>query len=120
MLRADDPELRADQPDATRLVFGVTDKFGAPRLHAGGEVAFEATGPGVIVGDNPFLLTDSGGVGAVWVRTLPGNAGVIVVKARHSTLGAKSVTIRVPAGARAKDITRGVGAPGWRAAATRA
>ena len=55
-LAADDAELTGDGVDATRLVFKVVDKFGAERAFAGGKVAFEITGPGVIVGDNPFTL----------------------------------------------------------------
>jgi beta-galactosidase len=95
-LAADDAELTGDGVDATRLVFKVVDKYGAERAFAGGEIAFAITGPGGIVGDNPFtLLDDSGGVGAVWIKTLSGGSGAIIVKAIHSTLGEKSVTINV-------------------------
>lgn len=95
LLNADDPELVADGADATRLAFQVADRFGAPRPFAGGEVRFELTGPGAIVGDNPFRLEDSGGAGAVWIRTNPHGAGTITVAATHSALGRKSVQIRV-------------------------
>ena len=94
VLAADDKELSADGSDATRLAFKVVDKFGAERAFAGGEVAFELTGPGRLIGDNPFLLADTGGVGAVWVRTLPRQPGRIIVKAVHSLLGPKSVEIK--------------------------
>ncbi len=53
-LHADDAELVSDGSDSTRLAFAVVDKFGAPRAFAGGEVALDLDGPGVIVGDNPF------------------------------------------------------------------
>lgn len=92
---ADDEELVGDSIDATRLVFKVVDKFGAERAFGGGEVRFEVSGPGVIVGDNPFLLADSGGVGAVWLRTAPGSAGRLTVKVSHSTLGTKSVQVSI-------------------------
>lgn len=93
---ADDAELTGDGADATRLVFRVTDKFGAQRVFANGAVAFEITGPGMILGDNPFgLLDDSGGAGAVWIKALPGGSGPITVKATHTVLGAKSVTVNV-------------------------
>jgi len=95
LLAADDAQLFGDGADATRLVFKVADQFGTERLGAGGEVAFEISGPGTIVGDNPFLLADSGGVGAVWIKTSPDSSGPIIVKATHSSLGAKSVTIDV-------------------------
>ena len=94
-LAADDRELIGDGSDATRLVFHTVDKFGALRPFAGGEVAFELTGPGVAVGDNPFRLTDSGGVGAIWIKTLPKSSGNIVVTAAHSVLGTKSVRIGI-------------------------
>jgi beta-galactosidase len=93
-LNVDDTELVADGIDATRLAFGVVDEYGAERAFAGGSVRFEITGPGVILGDNPFSLEDSGGVGAVWIRTLP-NTGDIRIEATHSTLGTATVSIRV-------------------------
>ncbi|HWX23217.1 MAG TPA: glycoside hydrolase family 2 TIM barrel-domain containing protein [Candidatus Binatia bacterium] len=92
-LQADDTELVADGSDATRLVFRATDKFGAPRPFVGGEVTLELSGPGVIVGDNPFRWDDSGGVGAVWIKTVPNQAGRIRVAAGHSSLGRNSVEI---------------------------
>lgn len=97
-LRADDEQLLGNGVDATRLAFGVEDKFGALRAFAGGEVALKLEGPGEIVGDNPFSLDDSGGAGAVWVKTLPGSMGVIRVEARHASLGIQRVEIRVEKG----------------------
>jgi beta-galactosidase len=92
-MKADDQELDGDGVDATRLVFKVVDKFGANRAFAGGGVSFEVTGPGEIVGDNPFGLEASGGAGAVWIKTRPKSSGRITVSARHSTLGKRSVSI---------------------------
>ena len=94
-LVADDRLLLADGADATRLVFKVVDKFGAERAFAGGDIAFELIGPGVLVGDNPFSLAESGGVGAAWIRTLANRAGNIRILAKHSTLGSKTVEITV-------------------------
>lgn len=95
-LAVDDTELNGDGSDATRLVFKVVDQYGAERAYGGGDVHFEVTGPGVIVGDNPFLrLDECGGVAAVWLKTLENSHGKITVKARHSVLGEKSVTIAV-------------------------
>jgi beta-galactosidase len=93
--KADDLKLIGDGIDATRMVFEVTDKFGAPRALAGGEVTFEITGPGIIVGDNPFALEDSGGIGAIWIKTIPNRIGRVFLKARHSALGTKSVAIDI-------------------------
>ncbi|HEY3456141.1 MAG TPA: glycoside hydrolase family 2 TIM barrel-domain containing protein [Bryobacteraceae bacterium] len=94
LLQADDSEIWNDGSDATRLVFRVVDKFGAPRLFAGGSVAFAIHGPGVIVGDNPFELAASGGVGAVWIKAKPGSRGRIRISAHHSSLGSRTVEIR--------------------------
>ena len=95
VVQLDDRRLIGDGIDATRMVFKVADKFGAERAFAGGDVTFEITGPGVIVGDNPFSLLESGGVGAVWIRTMPNSAGTIRVAANHSTLGTNSIEINV-------------------------
>jgi len=92
---ADDQELMGDGADATRVVFRVTDQFGADRAFAGGDVSFRISGPGVIVGDNPFGLGDSGGVGAVWVKALPHASGQVVLTATHSHLGSRTVEIAV-------------------------
>jgi beta-galactosidase len=92
VLAADDAELAADGADATRAVFLVTDRYGAPRALAGGEVRFELTGPAVLIGDNPFDLAASGGVGAVWVRSVENRRGRIVLTASHA-LGKQTVAI---------------------------
>jgi beta-galactosidase len=94
-LHADDAELVNDGADCTRLAFAVVDKFGAPRAFAGGNVALELKGPGVIVGDNPLALEANGGAGAVYIKTIPGRVGTIRISARHSALGARAVEIRV-------------------------
>jgi beta-galactosidase len=94
-LHADDTDLVGDGSDATRLAFAVVDKFGAPRAFAGGEVSLRLNGPGTIVGDNPFALGPNGGAGAVYIRTVADRTGVILITARHSSLGAGSVQIRV-------------------------
>lgn len=92
-LVADDGTLAADGADATRLVFRVTDQYGAPRPFTNGGVVFHIDGPGVIVGDNPFtLLDDSGGVGAIWIKSLPNRPGRIAVRATYSTSNGEAQT----------------------------
>jgi beta-galactosidase len=93
-LHADEAELRADGSDATQLVFRVVDKFGAPRPFAEGEVSLSIEGPGDIVGDNPFQFADSGGAGAVWIRTVEGREGIINVTAKHPFLGSAHVRLQ--------------------------
>ncbi|MDB5004256.1 MAG: beta-galactosidase [Mucilaginibacter sp.] len=94
-LLADDKEILGDGTDATRVVFRVLDKFGAPRPFAGGNVTFNIDGPGIIVGDNPFDLNDSGGAAAIWVKARPKSSGIISLHANHATLGASIVSIKV-------------------------
>jgi beta-galactosidase len=94
-LAADDAELIADGSDATRIVFRVVDRFGVNRAFADGTVSFELTGPGVLVGDSPFSLAETGGAGAVWLKTLPGQTGKIEIRASHSKHGAQSLTVGV-------------------------
>ncbi len=95
ILTADDASIRGDGIDATRLVFNVADKFGALRLLGSGDVKIDITGPGSLIGDQTFSLTESGGAGAVWIKSTPNVSGEIKVKVTHQTLGAKLVSIRV-------------------------
>src|SRR6185312_12206133 len=92
---ADDRELWADGTDATRVLFGAADQFGTLRCSGSGAVSLSIEGPGEIIGDNPFSLEDSGGVGAVWIRTLRGHAGRVRVQAKHPLLGTAGAEIRV-------------------------
>lgn len=92
-LETDAGELKGDGVDMVRLVFKVVDKYGEDRLNAGGSVSFGISGPGVVVGDNPFQLESSGGVAAVWIKSIPGGIGKIEVIATHSDLGRKSVEV---------------------------
>jgi beta-galactosidase len=94
-LCADDDEIAGDGVDATRLEFRVVDRYGAPRPFAGGQVVLSLDGPAVLVGDNPFDFAAAGGVGAVWVRSRPGSAGLVTVSASHPTLGRAEVSLQV-------------------------
>lgn len=88
----DDRELIGDGIDATRVVMRVTDEYGGSRPFATGAITFSITGPGEIIGDNPFSLF--GGVGAVWVKTRQA-PGIIRLTATHPTLGSKTIEISV-------------------------
>jgi beta-galactosidase len=59
---------------------------------ATGAIALSLTGPGEIVGENPFAL--AGGAGAVWIRAAE-SAGTVRLTARHPYLGARSIEIEV-------------------------
>ena len=97
VVAVDDSEIRGDGIDATRIAFQIKDKYGAPRLVGGGDVKIEVTGPGELIGDQTFSLTESGGAGAVWIRSTPNANGAITVKLTHSTLGSKAVTVMAKA-----------------------
>jgi beta-galactosidase len=106
LLQADDEEIYSNGVDATRLVFRVADEFGAPRASGAGMVKFEMEGPGELVGDNPFDLTEAGGSGAVWIKTVRHVDGQIKIAATHSTLGTKTVMIRATGSAARSTILR--------------
>lgn len=90
----DDELLLTDGADVTRLDFGAVDRFGNPRATMTGAVRLYLDGPGLIVGDNPFDLNDAGGLGAVYIRTKDGEAGLIRVRGEHPVLGGASAQIR--------------------------
>jgi beta-galactosidase len=92
-LSADDAVIKADGSDATRVVFGATDKYGASRPFVEGEVKLNIDGPGIIVGDNPFSFADSGGVGAIWIKNREDQEGRIAIHAKHTFLGSNSLVI---------------------------
>jgi beta-galactosidase len=94
VVKPDDLELDGDGSDATRVVLAVMDSGGNFRPFASGAISLTLTGPGEIVGENPFAL--SGGAGAVWVKAKE-SAGTIRLEARHQYLGTKIVDIRVRA-----------------------
>ena len=92
----DDTELMADGRDATRVVLMVTDEYGNLKPFATGAISLTLSGPGEIVGENPFAL--AGGAGAVWVKAKEA-AGTIRLTAKHPYLGSRTVEIRVRAAA---------------------
>jgi beta-galactosidase len=83
----DDAEIVGDGVDATRLMFRALDLYGAPRPYVTGSVTLSVSGPAVLVGESPFDFAAAGGVGAVWIRSLPGAAGIVTVSASHPVLG---------------------------------
>ena len=94
-LAADDRRIDGDGVDATRLVFRVVDRFGAPRPYVTGPVTLAVDGPGVLVGDSPVDFTATGGAAAVWIRSLPGSPGAVTVRASHATLGTAVARVEV-------------------------
>ena len=70
------------------------DKYGNVRRYQTGEVTLTLTGPAVLVGDNPFAFGAYGGLGAVWIRSLPGRTGTITLTASQPELGQAQVQVR--------------------------
>jgi beta-galactosidase len=93
VLTADDTTITADGSDATRITFRATDAYGNQRPRATGDVMLSLSGPGVLVGSNPFPLGRYGGVGGGFVRSVPGTTGHVTVTARHARLGVASVVV---------------------------
>ncbi len=93
-LLPDDKELVADGRDATRVVLMVTDEYGNIKPFATGAVSLTLSGPGEIIGENPFSLT--GGTGAVWVKAKD-TAGTIKLVGKHPYIGTKTIEIKVSA-----------------------
>ena len=85
----DDMELNADGADATRVVFRVTDEYGAIRPYANDPIVLSLEGPAEIIGDNPFALV--GGTGAIWIRAKE-QRGTARLTAKHPRLGSQTVS----------------------------
>jgi beta-galactosidase len=93
-IKTDDAVIVADGSDSTRVSFGVADKFGNMRPTASGSIAVHLAGAARLVGDSSFDLSETGAVGAVWIRSLRGQAGTVVVEVRHADYEGKTVRIR--------------------------
>ena len=93
---ADDATLFADGADTTRVVFRVTDEFGAIRPFANDAIRLDLEGPAQLIGDNPFVVV--GGTGAVWIRAKE-QPGTVRLTATHPVFGKKQVQIAVVAAA---------------------
>jgi beta-galactosidase len=94
-LMADDTAIEADGSDATRITFRAVDAHGNHRPNVTGDVSLTLTGPAVLVGDNPFAFGEYGGVGGAFVRSVPGQAGLVRVTAEHASLGRAAVQVTV-------------------------
>jgi beta-galactosidase len=92
-LTVEDSSIRADGSDSTRVTFRALDAHGNQRPHVGGEVHLTLTGPGRLVGDNPFPFGTYGGVGGAVILSRPGDTGMVTVTARHDGLGHDTVRV---------------------------
>ncbi|HYB16353.1 MAG TPA: glycoside hydrolase family 2 TIM barrel-domain containing protein [Streptosporangiaceae bacterium] len=93
-MAADDAAISADGSDATRVVFRAVDSHGNQRRYRIGEVTLTLSGPATLIGDNPFAFGAYGGLGAVWIRSLAGQPGIITLGASAPDLGLAEVQVR--------------------------
>ena len=94
-LEADDLAIDGDGSDATRVAFRAVDRYGNARPYVGGHVTLSVDGPAVLVGVSPLDFGATGGVGAAWIRSIPGSAGLVTVRASHPALGEATAAITV-------------------------
>jgi beta-galactosidase len=99
-LTVDDASIVADGSDTTRVTFRALDAYGHQRPYVTGDVTLALTGPGVLVGDNPFAFGTYGGVGGAFIRSTVGGTGRVAVTATHPVLGSArgSVTMTAASG----------------------
>jgi beta-galactosidase len=96
-LTVDDASIVADGSDTTRVTFRAVDAYGNQRPYVSGDVTLALTGPGVLIGDNPFAFGTYGGVGGAFVRSTVGGTGRMTVTATHPTLGSARGSVTVTA-----------------------
>ncbi len=94
-LSAASARLTGDGTDATAVTFRAVDAHGNRRPGVTGSVTLALSGPGTLVGTNPFPFGTLGGVGGAFIRSVPGTAGQVTVTATHNTLGTATVRISV-------------------------
>jgi len=93
-LQSDDASIANDGSDATRVWFAVCDQYGAIVQHLEGVVQITVSGLGDLIGDSSFPLAETGGVGAIWIRSKPGARGAIEVSAQHPRFGVQKLSIQ--------------------------
>jgi beta-galactosidase len=91
MAQADDMEL-GEGSDATRIWFRAVDCYEASAPCEDGIVSVSTNGPAELIGDTAFEMSQTGGVGAVWIKRR--GRGEIVVTFTHPRLGKSAVTVR--------------------------
>jgi beta-galactosidase len=93
-MTVDDAIIYANGSDATRVVFRAIDAYGNQRRYQSGEVTLTLTGPATLIGDNPFAFGAYGGLGAVWLRSLADQPGLITLAATLPELGHAEIQVR--------------------------
>lgn len=91
-LALDDPELKADGMDMTRLVFKITDRYGNRLPYTNQVVTFHVEGDVDLIGENPFAIM--GGQAALYVRSRQ-KAGTATIRASTPRLAEAVVSLRL-------------------------
>lgn len=94
-LQCDDHSIQGDGSDATRVWFAVCDRYGTIVPHLEGSVTVSLDGPGELIGDSLFELSETGGVGAVWIRSKPRSNGRVFVTVAHPRFGSHKLSLEV-------------------------
>lgn len=102
----DDRTLHNNGADMTRVWFVSTDKYGNQVRHMDGDVTVSLDGPVELVGDASISLKESGGAGAVWIRSRQGGHGLAQVRIYHPTFGTQTITANVQSDPRSPSTSR--------------
>ena len=95
LIGSDDPAIVADGSDATRVWFAIADEHGAPVVFLDGRVTVSLDGPGDLSGDRSFVMAETGGVGAVWVRGRRDAQGTLTITVEHPRFGRQRATVHL-------------------------
>lgn len=93
VLLPDDESIAADGVDATRVVIAVADRFSEFRGGSSAVVDLIVDGPGLLIGDDQLDLSQTGSTAAVWIRSLRGRPGRVVVRASALQFGTATALI---------------------------
>lgn len=106
-IKADDPVIMANGADSTRIFWVSATASAAAVRPPRASYRFNSPVPPTLVGDTSFDLSETGAVGAVWVRSLPGHAGMARTTIRHADYEERSVQITTAHSETRAELSRG-------------
>ncbi len=77
----------------TRIVVQAVDRCGNARRYPAGKVHLSMHGPATQIGPASLDFSVLGGAGAMWIRSIAGSQGLVMITATHPTLGSGSATV---------------------------
>ena len=99
-LAVEDDSIDADGVDMTRYTFRAIDAHGNQRPNVSGLVTLSLSGPATLIGDNPFAFGTYGGVGGGFIRSRPGETGLVTITVHHRTLASATRHLAITPGLR--------------------